>query len=228
MSISVILPAAGASTRFGANKLTADLAGTPVIVHTLGAYLHRDDVEELILATRDRAALESAIARSSDADAILHHPKLRWTLGGDSRAHTVQLAAEETNADWLAIHDAARPLVTQALIDRVFRAALTHGAAAPALPVQLTIKQARGPLPAPIQRTVPRNELFAMQTPQVMRRTDLLLALSQCPLPLDQITDDVQLLELIELPVLLVEGEERNLKITTPLDLQLAELLARQ
>jgi 2-C-methyl-D-erythritol 4-phosphate cytidylyltransferase len=66
-----------------------------------------------------------------------------------------------------------------------------------------------------------------MQTPQAMRRQDLLDAFTACPIPLDQVTDDVQLLELIHKPVWLVEGEERNLKITTPLDIQIAEALLR-
>lgn len=226
MSRSVLLPAAGTSTRFGANKLTALLDGTPVIVRTVRAFIDRDDVDEVVLATRGRETLEATINRADSS--ITSHPKLRWSPGGDSRAHTVRIAAEESGAEWLAIHDAARPLVSQALIDRVFRAAFATGAAAPALPVHLTIKQAQRPLPAVVQRTLPRQDLFAMQTPQVVRRADLLLAFAQCPIELDQITDDLQLLELIDLPATLVEGEERNLKITTPLDLQIAELLAKQ
>jgi 2-C-methyl-D-erythritol 4-phosphate cytidylyltransferase len=119
-------------------------------------------------------------------------------------------------------------LVSQALIDGAFRAALEHGAAAAALPVHLTIKQAAGPLPAPVQRTVARDQLWAMQTPQAMRRRDLLDAFDACPIPLAQVTDDVQLLELCKKPVWLIEGEERNLKITTPLDLRIAQLLMTQ
>jgi 2-C-methyl-D-erythritol 4-phosphate cytidylyltransferase len=76
-----------------------------------------------------------------------------------------------------------------------------------------------------VQRTLPRHTLWAMQTPQVMRRADLLAAYDVCPLPLEQVTDDAQLLELAGREVWLVEGEERNLKITTQADLRLAELL---
>jgi 2-C-methyl-D-erythritol 4-phosphate cytidylyltransferase len=88
--------------------------------------------------------------------------------------------------------------------------------------VHLTIKQADGPLPARVQRTIPRHTLWAMQTPQIMRRADLLAAFSSCPIPLEQVTDDVQLLELAGQEVWLVAGEERNLKITTPMDMQVA------
>ena len=90
------------------------------------------------------------------------------------------------------------------------------------------IKQATGPLPAKVERTVPRSELWAMQTPQIMRRTDLLEAFEKCPIPLDQVTDDVQLLELIGKPVMLVPGEERNLKLTTAMDLRIAEMILNE
>ncbi len=130
--------------------------------------------------------------------------------------------------EWVAIHDAARPLVSAALITRTLEAAVRHGAAVPALPVTLTVKQADGPLPARVQRTLPRATLWAMQTPQVMRRRDLLAAFAACPIPLDQVTDDVQVLELNGQDVWLVDGEERNLKITTAIDLHIAEtILAR-
>jgi 2-C-methyl-D-erythritol 4-phosphate cytidylyltransferase len=125
--------------------------------------------------------------------------------------------------EWVAVHDAARPLVSQELIDRTLAAAVEHGAAVPALAVHLTIKQAQGPLPARVQRTVPRQTLWAMQTPQIMRRGALLEAFARCPIPLEQVTDDVQLIELAGGEVWLVEGEERNLKITTAMDLRVAE-----
>ncbi len=213
---SVILPAAGVSARFGVNKITADLLGVPVIVRTVNAFVERDDVAEVVLATRDRAALEAIFPTP--------HAKIRYADGGPTRAHTVRLAVEAAANEWVAIHDAARPLVNQALVDRVFAAALQSGAAAPAMPVALTIKEAAGPLPARVERTVPRDRLWAMQTPQAGRRDELLRAFAACPIPLDQVTDDVQLLELVGRPVMLVAGEESNLKITTPMDIRVAEL----
>jgi 2-C-methyl-D-erythritol 4-phosphate cytidylyltransferase len=92
------------------------------------------------------------------------------------------------------------------------------------MPVALTVKRA-GQVPGPIDCTVPREHLWAMQTPQIARRSDLLEAFDRCPIPLEQVTDDLQLLELIGRPAHLVPGEERNLKLTTPIDLRLAELL---
>lgn len=221
---SVIFPAAGLSTRFGHNKLIADLKGQPVLVHAINAFLPREDVSEIVIATRDRKTLEQAIQQLDHADAILSNRKLRWCKGGPSRAQTVLEAVRATRAEWIAIHDAARPLVSQDLIDRTFQAALAYGAAAPATPVSLTIKQAQGPLPASVIRTVPRETLWAMQTPQCMRRTDLLQAYEKCPVSLDQVTDDLQILELAGQQVTLVPGEDRNIKITTPVDQKIAEL----
>ena len=220
-SFAAILPAAGQSRRFGAsrNKLYELLDGRPVLAWSAAAFLSRDDVAALIVPTSDPAAAESAIA-SND-------PRLHFCPGGQSRAHSVRcaLSAVDPSIEWVAVHDAARPLLSPAIIDRTLAAAVIHGAAVPAMPVALTIKEAQGPLPARIQRTIPRHTLFAMQTPQIMRRAALEQAFANCPIPLDQVTDDVQLLELIGQEAWLVDGEERNLKITTSLDLRIAELL---
>jgi 2-C-methyl-D-erythritol 4-phosphate cytidylyltransferase len=216
---AVIIPAAGSSTRFGGprNKLLEPLARRPVLARTVDAFLQRTDVAQVILPT----SLDAL------ADLLPPDPRILIRPGGESRAHSVQngLSAIADSVDWVAVHDGARPLVSQALIDRTLAAAVEHGAAVPALPVSLTIKQATGPLPARVERTVPRQNLWAMQTPQIMRRDALAHAFANCPIPLDQITDDVQLIELVGGNVWLVPGEERNLKITTPTDLKIAEFL---
>jgi 2-C-methyl-D-erythritol 4-phosphate cytidylyltransferase len=127
--------------------------------------------------------------------------------------------------EWVAVHDAARPLISQGLIDRTLAAAVAHGGAVAAMPVALTVRQASGPLPAKSEGVIPRDRLWAMQTPQIMRRADLARAFERCTVPLEQITDDVQLLELMGLDVWLVPGEEANLKVTTPTDLIIAQTL---
>jgi 2-C-methyl-D-erythritol 4-phosphate cytidylyltransferase len=222
--ICVILPAAGSSVRFGSDKLRHHLCGEPVISRSIAAFAARQDVSLIVVPLRPDVA--------EDPDAHHHlrsaHPtKVRTCIGGASRAHSVRLALDEVpeSIEWVAVHDAARPLVSNALISAVLSAAIEHGAAAPALPVHLTIKQAVGPLPARVQRTVARNELFAMQTPQIMRRSELVRAFQACPIPLERVTDDVQLLELAGKEVWLVPGDERNIKITTTTDLKLAEIL---
>lgn len=220
---TVILPAAGRSIRFGGphNKLQTLLGGKTVIRRSVEAFLGRDDVARIIIATAPPTTADP----TPELPLQIEHPRVFFTAGGDSRAQSVYRALLEFHPGetWVAVHDAARPLVSQALIGRVFSAAQQFGAAVPALPVHLTIKQAVGPLPAQVRQTVPRDTLWAMQTPQVMRAADLRRAYAQCPLDLAQVTDDAQLLELIGLPVWLVAGEEQNLKITTQSDVRLAE-----
>ena len=226
---AVILPAAGRPVRFGGgrDKLLEPLGGRAVIARAADAFLSRGDVGCVVLAT-DQPERFEPVLRESERDAV--DSRVTFCPGGASRAQSVLAALRAVPArfEWVAVHDAARPLVSQALIDRVLAAARHHGAAAPALPVALTVKQATGPLPARVERTVPRHTLWAMQTPQVMRRADLLAAFEACPVPLEQITDDAQLLELAGRDVWLVEGDERNLKITTATDAELARLLLLQ
>jgi len=226
---AVIIPAAGSSTRFGSNKLRATLASLDVLHHSLEAFLRRSDVSCLVMPARDHGFSQGEDRRTY-ADLIEREPRFTWAAGGASRAESVLIALRcvPQSIEWVAVHDGARPLISQELIDRTFAAARQYGAAVPALPVTLTIKQALGPLPARVERTLPRAQLWAMQTPQIMRRADLLAAFETCPIPLSQVTDDVQLLELAGQPVWLVEGEERNLKITTPADLRLAEMFLSQ
>ncbi len=225
---AVILPAAGRSVRFGGprSKLLESLRGKSVIRRTIDAFLQRTDVASVVIATTpgDRSSIASVF---STAKSIEIDPRVRFCDGGDSRADSVLYALRQvpSQIEWVAVHDAARPLISRALIDRALHAALEHGAAIPALPVTATIKQATGPLPCRCERTLARQSLFAVQTPQIMRRQALLDAFASCPVPLEQITDDAQLLELAGQDVWLVAGEEQNLKITTQLDLRMAEAL---
>src|SRR5438552_11126172 len=178
---AVILPAAGSSVRFGSDKLRHHLRGVPVISRSIAAFAHRDDVSLVMIPLRPDVAEDP-----DDHIRAAHPTKVQTCAGGESRAHSVLNALREIprETEWIAVHDAARPLVSDSLISTVFEAAIKHGAAAPALPVQLTIKQAIGVLPARVQHTVPRRELWAMQTPQIMRRADLLEAFEKCPIPL--------------------------------------------
>lgn len=218
--LAVIIPAGGSSTRFGSNKLLGELGGSTVIARTLEAFANLDFVAQIMVPAPPGQG-SMTVLRSDGL------PPLKTCASGASRAESVRRGLIEIDEpiEWVAIHDAARPLVSKQLIERVFEAARKHGCAAPALPVSLTVKQAAGPLPARVEKTVPRHQLWAMQTPQIMRRDALLEAYIRCPINLSEVTDDVQLLELAGQEVWLVEGEERNLKITTPLDLTVAQAI---
>lgn len=224
-TLGVIITAGGSSTRFGADKLAAPLAGMTVLERSLAAFTsfecHEVRLGRIVVAVPLGAA--TSIAGCAGANPIVRC----HAVGGASRAMTVLNALRhvEEDCDWIAVHDGARPLASPELIQRVMAAALEHGAAAPAVPVTSTIKQGGPSLPTLAARTLPRSTLWSMQTPQIMRRADLLDAFARCPIALDQVTDDAQLLELVGRPVILVAGDERNLKITTPLDLTLASLL---
>ena len=226
-SLALILPAAVNSTRFAGprGKLLEKLGDRCVVAWSVGAFLGRSDVAQIIIATFDEPAIRAALT-----DAAVPLDKVQFCPGGTCRAGSVlnALKCVDARLTWVAVHDAARPLVSQELIDRTLAAAFQHGAAAPALNVNLTIKLATGPLPARVERTIDRKNLWAMQTPQIARRSELVEAFERCPIPLENITDDLQLLELIGRDVWLVDGEARNLKITTALDLPIALDLARQ
>jgi 2-C-methyl-D-erythritol 4-phosphate cytidylyltransferase len=219
---ALILPAAGRSTRFGGprSKLLELIDGTTVIGRAVAPFLLRPDLATVVVATDDPESYRP----------ILTDPRVRFCPGGPTRADSVRSALRHVPADieWVAVHDAARPLVSPALIEATLTAAREHGAAVPAMAVHLTIKQATGPLPARVEKTIPRQALWAMQTPQVVRRADLIAAFDRCPIPLSEVTDDVQLLELAGQEVWLVPGEERNLKVTTAVDKHLAEWWIRQ
>src|SRR5690606_31089489 len=129
----------------GRNKLLAPLGGSSVLARALAAFLDREDVPLVVVATSDPGALVGHLPES---------PQLVLADGGPTRAHSVRNALLRVPADipFVAVHDAARPLVSRGLIDRAFAAAFEHGAAVPALPVAPTIKEAAGPLPSKVVR----------------------------------------------------------------------------
>ncbi|MBP3685246.1 MAG: 2-C-methyl-D-erythritol 4-phosphate cytidylyltransferase, partial [Oscillospiraceae bacterium] len=148
-------------------------------------------------------------------------------VGGKSRQESVSLGlnALSDKVKLAAIHDGARPLITWQVIDRAVRAANTYGAAAPAIPVKDTIKVVEGRV---VVNTPDRATLFAVQTPQVFDFDLLRGALKHAEETGAQVTDDCSAVELLGMKVKIVEGDERNLKVTTPMDLKIAEMLLEE
>lgn len=219
---AALVAAAGSSTRMGGiNKLLQPLDGIPVLIRTLQALQVAQRVDEIIVATRECDLVEIA-----DLCRTYGISKCKKVIrGGESRAHSVMLAALEASegTELLAVQDGARPLVTPALIDAVIHAAERCGAAAPAVAVKDTIKEADSS--GIVVRTLERSALRAVQTPQVFS-ADLLKGALQSALEQQiPITDDCSAVERLGKEVLLIEGEESNLKITTPGDLILAEAI---
>jgi 2-C-methyl-D-erythritol 4-phosphate cytidylyltransferase len=217
---AVILPAAGRSQRFGGGKrkkIYADLSGRAVWLHAANAFLQRPDVAQVVLAIApdDRELFE----HRHRADVILR--PIVVVEGGAERHETVARALEAVDPSirYVAVHDAARPCVAQAVIDAVFAAAREHGAAVPGLPVTDTLRRF---VPGRASETVSRADLFAVQTPQAFRRDWLADAYARRHNLDAAITDDAQLIEAAGHPCQVVLGSARNLKITTRDDLWLA------
>ena len=210
---SAIVPAAGSSTRMGGqNKLLTDLCGAPVLMRTLCAIDRTELVDEIIVATREELLLTVADLCGRCG---LHKP-VKVVRGGSTRAQSVLAAALEANpkAGLLAVHDAARPL------------ACRTNAAAPAVPVTDTIKAA-DPTDGRVLSTPDRSTLFAVYTPQVIEASLLKAALQSAIDAGAEITDDCSAVERLGKEVYLATGSRENIKITTPLDLLIAEAILR-
>ena len=222
---AALVAAAGSSTRMGGgtNKLLLPLDGIPVLIRTLDALQRAERVDEIIVATREEELVE--IAQLCHTYGITKCKKV--VRGGESRAHSVMLAALEADKsmELLAVQDGARPLVTPELIDSVIAAAARCGAAAPAVPVKDTIKCVRED--GAVAQTLDRSALRAVQTPQVFTADVLKAALQSVLEQGIEVTDDCGAVERLGKVVFLVEGEETNLKITTPADLVLAEAILK-
>lgn len=218
---AVIVAAGTASRMGGIDKVMAPLCGEPVILRTVRAFQECDAIREIVIVTRSELIVPIM-------DLCHEMDKVRAVVvGGSSRPESVEhgLSALSDQVKLAAIQDGARPLVTWQVIDRTVRAANTYGAAAPAIPVKDTVKEVRGGV---VTNTPDRSILRAVQTPQVFDIGLLRGALKKAAQAQIPITDDCSAVELMGMSVKIVEGEERNLKITTPLDLKIAELLLEE
>ena len=217
---AVILPAAGRSSRFKDNhykKVFAPLANRAVWLHSAERFLNRDDVVQLlvVISPDDR---EQFYFKFGSNIAILG---IDVVHGGAERSDSVEaaLAHVKPEAEFVCIHDAARPCLADAWVDKVFDVAMKSDAAILATPVSGTLKRVGAD--HKIEETVSRAGLWEAQTPQVFRRTLLMEAYAKRGG--FQATDDAQLIERIGHPVAVVPGSPVNLKITTKEDLRLAE-----
>lgn len=221
-SCGVVIVAAGSASRMGGiDKVMAPLAGEPMIVRTVRAFQDCDAVKKIVVVTREDLILPitSLCSGMSKVKAVV--------AGGSSRQESVHLGLNALSGEvqLVAVHDGARPLVSWQLIDRVIRAANTYGAAAPAIPVKDTIKVVKGGV---VEQTPDRSNLFAVQTPQVFDFDLLRGALKKVEQEQLQVTDDCSAVEQMGMRVKIVEGDERNLKVTTPMDLKIAQMLLEE
>lgn len=250
MRIGVIIAAGGASRRYQEtgglrSKLDEDLGGKPLLQRTVEAFTKHDDVAHIVVAgPGEPAAFAEFKERHADRLGLLG---VKLVPGGVHHRHetvAAALAHMPADLDLIAVHDAARPCVTQELMDRVFAAAERHGAAIPAVPVSDTLKRvietdepAAGadPLAAIlgddaavkqnlrlVEATVARDRLYMVQTPQVFAASLLREAYAQ---PNRDGTDDATLVERLGKRVAVVDGDARNIKVTLAGDAALARAI---
>ena len=217
--VSAVLVAAGSSTRMGFDKLSFDLGGETVLHRSIRAFAQCPLVDEIILV----AGSNRAFAQQQAADCA---KPVCVVAGGATRAESAKNGVLAASGALVAVHDAARPFVSQQVITAALEAAAQCGAAAPAVPVKDTIKAAvRGsgktvPESCFVHATPDRSTLYAVQTPQCFDRAAYLAALEELDAEKARlVTDDCSLFELTGRPVQLTQGDYANLKITTREDL---------
>ncbi|MEL7567666.1 MAG: 2-C-methyl-D-erythritol 4-phosphate cytidylyltransferase [Dehalobacterium sp.] len=224
--ITAVIPAAGQGSRMGAgvNKQFLKLSGKPVLVHTLEIFEKCELINDIVLIA------------SSGEEEYCHHLLKEYGLskitrivtGGQERQHSVArgLAQVSHKCDIVAVHDGARPLLLLSHLNSILQAVSQHDGVVLAVPVKDTIKESRSD--KTIKCTLDRSRLWMVQTPQVFKKDVLIYAYEKAMEEGFNGTDDASLAEHYGFKIKVVEGSYENIKITTPEDLDLAELIFKR
>ena len=241
MKVVVIIPAAGLGTRMApasdarnkkptASKQFSEIGGTPILIHTLRKFAASTEVAEIYVALR--ANEMTGFQTRLKADKELSGKKIELVEGGEHRQQSVAHAIDAVRAagdDIVLVHDAVRPFVTEEIIHDVIEAAQKYGAAIAGMPAVDTIKQVeRTSEGAVITATVPRERVVMAQTPQGFRYRVLKQAFDEATADGFLGTDEASLVERSGHEVAVVMGSPRNIKITTPADMELAEFFLKR
>jgi 2-C-methyl-D-erythritol 4-phosphate cytidylyltransferase len=223
--VTAVIPAAGSGMRMGLKeeKQYLEIGGMPLLVHTLRVFQECHLVDSIIIVVPEK-----------DVDYCIHQVVPRYQLskvckvigGGERRQDSVRngIEAVADSCRWVLIHDGVRPFVSIELIEKVIKAARRYRAVITGLPVTETIKRVDSK--ANVLKTIERKGLWRIQTPQIFSREDIHLAHKEAlKRAWTDATDDSLLVEKMGIPVKIIEGQERNIKITTPYDLQVARFL---
>jgi len=222
--LSAIIVAGGSSQRMGFDKLFAVIAGEPVIAHSIRAFEHASSVSEIVVVARNERHDE--IRKISRAAGF---KKVRSIEpGGERRQDSVRAGLDRIDhaAKYVAVHDAARPLITPEQIERAFEQCRVHGSAALSQPVNDTLKRADADLL--VVGLVDRHQLYAMQTPQIFERKLIEDAYRDVDAEKASVTDEVSAVERLGHKIALVLNDDFNFKITYPRDLPLADFILRE
>jgi 2-C-methyl-D-erythritol 4-phosphate cytidylyltransferase len=241
MKVVVIIPAAGLGTRMvpasdakskkpGASKQFSEIGGVPILIHTLRKFAASPEVTEIYLALRANEMAGFSARLETEKD--LSPRKIELVEGGEHRQQSVANAMAAVSAapdDIVLIHDAVRPFVTPEIIHDVIEAVGKYGAAIAGMPAMDTIKQVeRTSEHAVIKATVPRERVVMAQTPQGFRYSVLKKAFDEAAADGFLGTDEASLVERSGQEVVVVMGSPRNIKITTPSDMELAEFFLKR
>lgn len=219
-----VIAAAGSSSRMGEDKLFLPLGEEPVLVHTLRAFQTAPEIAEIVVVTRQELIVPVAqLCRDNGMDKVS-----KVIAGGQRRTESVRLGVLELTSDpeLIAVHDGARPFVTGEIIRDTVAAAKQYGAAAPAVPLTDTVKELDGGGLA--VRTVDRDSLRAVQTPQVFQEGLIRAALQKALDDGAELTDDCAAVERLGMKVMLTPGSAENIKLTTPADLVYARAILEE
>jgi 2-C-methyl-D-erythritol 4-phosphate cytidylyltransferase len=245
MKVIVIIPAAGLGTRMAPmpsaldaktkkphpSKQFTELAGTPILIHTLRKFAAVDAVSEIWIALRENE-IEGFRERLRKEAKDVGKKKIELVAGGEHRQQSVEQALNAVSAaadDVVLVHDAVRPLVTAEIIDDVIAAAKKYGAAIAGLPAVDTVKQVeRTADGAIVKATIPRAGIVLAQTPQGFRYSVIKKAFDEASADGFLGTDEASLVERSGHEVAVVMGSPQNIKITTPSDMELAEFYVRK
>jgi 2-C-methyl-D-erythritol 4-phosphate cytidylyltransferase len=218
---AVVVAAGGASARMGRDKLFLTLGGAPVLIHSLRVFDAAEDVCEIVVAVRPEDVLHVSglISRYGITKAV------KVVAGGATRPESVHngVMAVSRGVEYIAVHDGARPFVTEKLLSDALDAAIRHNAATAAVPVVATVKRAEGGV---VRETLSRDGLYEIQTPQVFQAELLKAALTKALAEKAPVTDDCMAVEALGCPVAITPGSRLNIKLTTEDDLPLAEAIA--
>jgi 2-C-methyl-D-erythritol 4-phosphate cytidylyltransferase len=242
MKVVAIIPAAGLGTRMAsapgakgkkpaATKQFAELGGTPILIHTLRKFAASSEVSDIYIALRENE-IEGFRARLEKEAKEILRKTIHLVAGGEHRQHSVANAMSSVSAaddDVVLVHDAVRPFVTEEIIHNVIQAAQKYGAAIAALPAVDTVKQVeRTSDGALITATLPRERVVLAQTPQGFRYDVLRKAFDEAAADGFMGTDEASLVERSGHAVAVVMGSPRNIKITAPADMELAEFFLKR
>ena len=217
---SAVVVAAGSGTRFGCDKMFVSLSGVPVLAYSLAILESCSYIAEIIVVTDSSKIID--VAELCAQYKINKATKI--VCGGATRLESALSGISETDnkSNLIAIHDGARPLVTKEIVNNVIEAAFKYKAAIPAIPTKDTAKIVYNSF---VEETPERSCVFGAQTPQVFIPEIIKGALTDALQKSNSVFDDASAVEALGFPVYITEGSEENIKITTPLDLKIAETI---